>query len=142
VLNCGRGWVISGYRTRCGALVDRVQFRCHFGQAWRAWRVKKIPRRKITKPRRVARPGPRKGRRGRRPPKRRRSSRRRRRRKVRKAPRVQGDEKQMEKRGNKTRSRKRTGAGRGRPRGCKVTRAWANSHLSWCKWSSWSSWRG
>ena len=27
-LNCGSGMKITGYRTRCGSLVDRVQFQC------------------------------------------------------------------------------------------------------------------
>jgi len=27
-LNCGSGMKITGYRTHCGSLVDRVQFQC------------------------------------------------------------------------------------------------------------------
>merc|ERR1712139_147740 len=31
MLDCGPGFKISGYKMRCGALVDRVQFRCSGG---------------------------------------------------------------------------------------------------------------
>jgi len=54
---------------------------------------------------------------------------------------ILGDEVQVEKRGHKRRHRGRKGAGRGNPKGCKVTKAWANAHLEWCKWSGWSGWK-
>lgn len=70
----------------------------------------------------------------------RRSSRRRRSRRSR-GQRVEGKEQQVQRRGKYRRHRGRQGAGRGNPKGCKVTKAWANSHLKWCSWSSWTSWR-
>jgi hypothetical protein len=70
----------------------------------------------------------------------RRSSRRRRSRRS-KGQRVQGKEQQVQRRGKYRRHRGRQGAGRGNPKGCKVTKAWANSHLKWCSWSGWTSWR-
>lgn len=129
VLNCGRGWQISGYRMRCGALVDRIQFQCRFGKAWRGMRIKKRkirkpPKKKVFRARKLGGP--------------------RRRRKVRRAkkPKVLADEKQMEKKGGMRRNRNRKGAGRANVKGCKVTERWANAHLKWCAWSSWGPWRG
>jgi hypothetical protein len=53
---------------------------------------------------------------------------------------IAGLERQQQRKGNKTRQRKRTGAGTGKYTGCKVTKQWANKHLNWCKWSGWDQW--
>lgn len=57
------------------------------------------------------------------------------------APPVEARQKQVERRGGKLRRRARDGAGHGNPKGCKVTQAWANSHVKWCPWAGWSGWR-
>lgn len=153
-LDCGRGYSIAGYKARCGALVDRLQLYCQFGKTWRGMPIKKSPKRSKSSRKRRKHPKPVKAR-----PRRVKlrpdrvkfaAPRRRRARKAAKpageggnkrGKRVLGDEKQVEKKGNQRRHRARKGAGRGNPKGCKVTKAWANSHLKWCPWSGWSGWK-
>ena len=42
--------------------------------------------------------------------------------------------------GGHVRTRARDGAGHGKVKGCKVTKAWANAHLQWCPWGGWGDW--
>jgi len=53
---------------------------------------------------------------------------------------VQGIERQQQTRGDQARARSRDGLGKGKVEGCKVTPAWANTHLEWCPWGGWGEW--